>query len=632
METKTPNHLFIFVLLCLAPFFSSCKKNTVSVDTYPPTVVITYPIEGDTLTGPIKVVTATNDNVRVVEVDFFVDSLLVAKVTATPFNFSWNVGFWADGKNHTLYAKASDPAGNIGTSQTVNVVISTAAIAFPEIISPTGNQFFDSTSVVLEWRPVPAAKQYELQVATTDDYASPITSTTIVDTVFTLSNLTYSNFFWRVRAIGPNGNPSQWSTGGSFTRLLSPPIGISPIQGTYVDGSQTTFTWSSVHKAIQYEIDVSSDSLFGSTLFATTTSDTFAQASGLPGVLRLYWRLRSIAPGSVACFWSPVFLFSRIISFMKSYSGQTINSIQQTSDSGYVLGGGSSLSRIKKNGNVVWQKSYSGTITSVKQTPDGGFIFAGTSTSQSAWLVKTDENGGTVWEKTYGSNSSLSSVDIMLDGNYICCGVNGSGWVVKLNTSGDTLWTMLPGVSEINDVDATHDGGALLAGSIKGNQYQNEVSPSWFMKVSSSGTSIWTYSQNQCSPDWYQRGLCVREFPDGSSIALIKSCYQSYDVTEFTPDGLVPWTHGVADANSADQTSACWIQPLQNGNWIVCGDKVYYDAVVLQEFDGSANLLWDKTINTSFVATRIVSCFDGGFLVGGGSGLLKTDSTGDFLQ
>ena len=161
-----------------------------------------------------------------------------------------------------------------------------------------------------------------------------------------------------------------------------------------MDGSQVTCTWAKVNKSIRYEIDVASDSLFGNELFTTTTTDTFAQTSALPSVLRLYWRVRSFAPGSVACPWSQVFLFSRIISFMKSYSGQSVNCIQQASDSGYVLGGGSSLTRIKKNGDVVWQKSYSGSTASVKQTSDGGFIFAGTSTSQTAWVVKTDGSGG----------------------------------------------------------------------------------------------------------------------------------------------------------------------------------------------------------------------------------------------
>ena len=141
--TRPHQILSLLLFLGVSMIFSSCKKNTVSADTYPPTVVITFPVEGSTLTEPIKVVTVTNDNVGVTEVDFFVDSLVVAKLKSSPFNFSWNVGFWADGGSHTLYAKASDAAGNIGISQIVDVNVSTAAMAFafPEVVSPAGDQF-----------------------------------------------------------------------------------------------------------------------------------------------------------------------------------------------------------------------------------------------------------------------------------------------------------------------------------------------------------------------------------------------------------------------------------------------------------------------------------------------------------
>ena len=69
------------------------------------------------------------------------------------------------------------------------------------------------------------------------------------------------------------------------------------------------------------------------------------------------------------------------------------------------------LLKLDPAGVVQWQKTYGGTgndvITSIQQTSDDGFIVAGGTMSFGAggediWLVKLDSTGVITWQKTYG--------------------------------------------------------------------------------------------------------------------------------------------------------------------------------------------------------------------------------------
>jgi len=625
----------VFIFFLIAEF--SCK-NSVAPDTTPPTVVITYPVEGSTLMGPIKVITAVNDNVGVTSVSFFVDNLSVAKIQSAPFNFLWSVGFWADGGGHTLYAKATDAAGNVGTSQVVDVTIASSALTYPTIVGPTGDQFLDTTIAVLRWRVVPAAKQYLVQVTTATDTASPVFSASTKDTAVSASNLLlYADYIWRVCAVGPNGNRSGWSSGGSFTRLLPPPLGISPITGVYINNPQTVFRWSTVHRAVNYALSVSIDSLFDTTIFSETTVDTTAQSSGLPNVARLYWRVRSIAPGGIPGSWSQTFLFSRFNVFAKIITGQPIVAIQATADSGFILGGGNAITKIDMYGNKIWQNSYTGTIASIRVLAGGDILVGGVSSSQQAWALKTDGTGTTIWEKSYGPQpSSFLSADMLNDGNYLFCGVSGSaGWIVELNGTGDTGWTHTPGggIIEYNGVSASHDGGALLAGSLWYTGYGYGISPAIFQKIDSSGTTLWTAEGGGCGPYSQMRGLSLQEYPDGSSLGFyyLPCAPTGTQAVKLDNSGGIVWNVTVAANFNNNGSVATWIEPLPNGEWVSCGYHSSTSVAIVQKFDGYGAQEWSRDLGLAFNAAVIVLAPDGGYLVGGGSQIVKTDPSGGYV-
>src|SRR6266487_3814048 len=69
-------------------------------DTTPPTVSITSPGNGATVSGSQIVAVSATDNVGVTSVSLTVDKTVVSTLTSAPYSFSWV----ADGNSHTLTA------------------------------------------------------------------------------------------------------------------------------------------------------------------------------------------------------------------------------------------------------------------------------------------------------------------------------------------------------------------------------------------------------------------------------------------------------------------------------------------------------------------------------------------------
>src|SRR6266576_2530068 len=93
-------------------------------DTTPPSVGITSPANGSTLSNTITVTADASDNVGVAGVQFRVDGANVgAEDTAAPYSASFNTTAVSNG-SHTLTAVARDAAGNRTTSASVTVIVS----------------------------------------------------------------------------------------------------------------------------------------------------------------------------------------------------------------------------------------------------------------------------------------------------------------------------------------------------------------------------------------------------------------------------------------------------------------------------------------------------------------------------
>jgi len=99
------------------------QTNSVT-DTTPPTISITAPANGATVSGAVTVSANASDNVAVTAVQFFLDGAnLGLQLVTGPYSVSWDSTSTTNGV-HTLTAQARDAAGNVGNAVAVSVTVS----------------------------------------------------------------------------------------------------------------------------------------------------------------------------------------------------------------------------------------------------------------------------------------------------------------------------------------------------------------------------------------------------------------------------------------------------------------------------------------------------------------------------
>jgi len=90
-------------------------------DVTPPTVSLTAPANGATVTGTISILATATDNVGVSRVEFYVDDVLIGSDTTSPYGATWNSSGVSNGA-HTLKAIAFD-AGGLANESAVSVSV-----------------------------------------------------------------------------------------------------------------------------------------------------------------------------------------------------------------------------------------------------------------------------------------------------------------------------------------------------------------------------------------------------------------------------------------------------------------------------------------------------------------------------
>ncbi len=104
-------------------------------DTQPPTVSITAPAAGATVSATTSISANASDNVAVAGVTFLVDNVQVgSEVVAAPYAVAWNTTTVGNG-THLLTARARDGAGHTTTSAAVSVTVSNTAQPVPGLVA-----------------------------------------------------------------------------------------------------------------------------------------------------------------------------------------------------------------------------------------------------------------------------------------------------------------------------------------------------------------------------------------------------------------------------------------------------------------------------------------------------------------
>jgi len=221
------------------------------------------------------------------------------------------------------------------------------------------------------------------------------------------------------------------------------------------------------------------------------------------------------------------------------------NKVQQTSDLGFITAGESSFTwgddvctmiRTDAAGDTLWIKIYDVEWNvkeggnSVQQTTDGGYIMTGyvmdsTNTVGDIFLLKTDSDGDTLWTKLFDGNLNEvgNSVVQTLDGGYAILGESnsfGGGdddvYLIKTDTDGDLLWGKVYGGSGDDygfDLKQTADSGFIIVGET--NSFGMGATDVYLIRTDANGDTIWTRTFGGTGSDY---GESVDQTTDGGFI------------------------------------------------------------------------------------------------------------------
>ncbi len=91
-------------------------------DIQAPTVIISSPKDGSTVSGLVNISASATDNIGVTKMELYIDGKLTKSYTAGTASYSWNTKKVSVG-NHSISFKCYDAAGNVGNAS-VSIVVS----------------------------------------------------------------------------------------------------------------------------------------------------------------------------------------------------------------------------------------------------------------------------------------------------------------------------------------------------------------------------------------------------------------------------------------------------------------------------------------------------------------------------
>ena len=178
----------------------------------------------------------------------------------------------------------------------------------PEVrlLGPSDGSTVATCTATLAWKQYVLATQYSVQVSKDNSFSFPFYSASNgTATQVSISGLENgATYFWRVQmTYGVFTKSVVWSPTWSFLAQIpppNPPICLSPINGSIINGFTSTLTltlkWSAVQDASQYSVEVSNTNQFPklSPFYrATISGNTQTSVSGIvPGTM-YYWRVKA---------------------------------------------------------------------------------------------------------------------------------------------------------------------------------------------------------------------------------------------------------------------------------------------------------------------------------------------------
>ena len=167
----------------------------------------------------------------------------------------------------------------------------------PQLLTPSSGATIVGTTPTFNWSPVGESSKYSLQVSTRVAFDTLVYSAETWTRSVTSPQLQdLTTYYWRVRAMATN-DTTAWSNVSSFATGVGPPQApmlASPEDSTGNVLLNTTLTWREATGATSYHLQLSTASVFTSTILNDSTIVATTRAVGpLSLATTYYWRVRA---------------------------------------------------------------------------------------------------------------------------------------------------------------------------------------------------------------------------------------------------------------------------------------------------------------------------------------------------
>jgi hypothetical protein len=277
VEHPDPN-LRPFLELTYIPPSATASPLAVS-DLIGPTVSVTAPAAGATVSGTVNVSADATDILGVAGVQFELDGVsLGAEDTAAPYSVSWNTSISTNG-SHALTAVARNTMGLVSRSAAVSVTV--ANDITPPVLSAVTASAITSSGATIRWTTnEPSTSRVNYGITAAYDQSSELDASLVTAHTVTLGGLAAGTLYhYRVRSRDAAGNPAI-SGDFTFTTLTAadvtpPTVSLSaPAAGANVSGTIAVSATASDNvgvAAVQFRLD-------GAALGAEDTANPYAMS------------------------------------------------------------------------------------------------------------------------------------------------------------------------------------------------------------------------------------------------------------------------------------------------------------------------------------------------------------------
>lgn len=124
---------YLPIVVCIV-FIMSCQEPS-EPDNTPPTVMITYPIDGSVVSEITTITCISTDNEGVDNVELWVDGVSLGITDrAEPYALDWNTTAYEDGSTHVITARSHDQSGNMADSESITLTVDNSG-SYPQSVS-----------------------------------------------------------------------------------------------------------------------------------------------------------------------------------------------------------------------------------------------------------------------------------------------------------------------------------------------------------------------------------------------------------------------------------------------------------------------------------------------------------------